>query len=209
MLQVPCFNCLSFDPFCLFQDYLRRTRVLHDNGIQVNGSFVLGFDHDGPDVFERTVEWVEKAKLECATFHIMTPYPGTPLFRQMESEGRLLHRDWSRYDTAHCVYQPRHMTLEQLEAGYQWCYKTLFSHGAIWRRRPEDWSAVPSYLAASYLYKRANPLWYALIRQRWVNRVWSPLITFNRDRHLKFCQRLETQPNVGVCRAESVVTAGV
>ena len=44
MLQVPCFNCLSFDPFCLFQDYLRRTRVLHDNGIQVNGSFVLGFD---------------------------------------------------------------------------------------------------------------------------------------------------------------------
>ena len=191
------------------EDYLRRTRVLHDNGIQVNGSFVLGFDHDGPDIFERTVNWVEEAKLECATFHIMTPYPGTPLFRQMESEGRLLHRDWSRYDTAHCVFQPRHMTPEQLEAGYQWCYKTLFSHGSIWRRRPEDWSAVPSYLAASYLYKRANPLWYALIRQRWVNRMWSPLITLNRDRHLKFRKRLETQSDVGVCRADSVVTAGV
>jgi hypothetical protein len=101
------------------------------------------------------------------------------------------------------------MTPEQLEAGYQWCYKTLFSHGSIWRRRPEDWSAVPSYLAASYLYKRANPLWYALIRQRWVNRMWSPLITLNRDRHLKFRKRLETQSVVGVCRADSVVTAGV
>ena len=57
----------------------------------MNGSFVLGFDHDGPDVFERTVEWIEANRLECATFHILTPYPGTPLFRQMEGEGRLLH----------------------------------------------------------------------------------------------------------------------
>ena len=65
-------------------------------GIQVNGCFVLGFDHDRKDVFERTAEWIEENRLECATFHILTPYPGTPLFRQMESEGRLLHRDWSR-----------------------------------------------------------------------------------------------------------------
>ncbi len=74
-------------------DYARRVAILHDNGIQVNGSFVLGFDHDGPDVFERTVEWIEQNRLECATFHILTPYPATPLFRQLESEGRLLHRD--------------------------------------------------------------------------------------------------------------------
>ena len=71
-------------------DYARRVAILHDHGIQVNGSFVLGFDHDRADVFERTVAWIEAARLECATFHILTPYPGTPLFRQMESEGRLL-----------------------------------------------------------------------------------------------------------------------
>ena len=84
--------------------------MLHDHGIQVNGSFVLGFDHDRPDVFERTVAWIEANRLECATFHILTPYPGTPLFRQMEAEGRLLHRDWRLYDTAHVVFRPRHMT---------------------------------------------------------------------------------------------------
>jgi len=62
-------------------DYARRVRILHDNGIQVNGSFVLGFDHDRKDVFARTAEWVEENRLECATFHILTPYPATPLFR--------------------------------------------------------------------------------------------------------------------------------
>lgn len=53
----------------------------------MNGSFVLGFDHDGPDVFERTVAWIEANRLECATFHVLTPYPGTPLFRRMEAGG--------------------------------------------------------------------------------------------------------------------------
>src|SRR5438445_8216924 len=94
-------------------DYARRVAVLHDNGIQVNGSFVLGFDHDRPDVFARPAEWIEANRLECATFHILTPYPGTPLFRQMETEDRILHRNWALYDTGHVVFRPRQMTPEQ------------------------------------------------------------------------------------------------
>ena len=121
------------------QDYSRRVQLLHDNGIQVNGSFVLGFDHDGPDVFDTTVDWVEDNRLECATFHIMTPYPGTPLFRQMESEGRLLHRNWNLYDTSHVVFQPKRMSVEQLTDGYERCYRRIFSHASIWKRRPSDW----------------------------------------------------------------------
>ena len=109
-------------------DYARRVALLHRYGIQVNGSFVLGFDHDGPDVFERTVEWIEENRLECATFHILTPYPGTPLFRQIEAQGRILHRDWDKYDTAHVVFQPKHMSCEELDRGYAWCYDRLFSH---------------------------------------------------------------------------------
>src|SRR5262249_8425561 len=85
-------------------DYARRVGVLHDVGIEVNGSFVLGFDEDDASVFERTTQWIEDSKLECATFHILTPYPGTPLFRCLEREGRILHRDWDRYDTAHVVF---------------------------------------------------------------------------------------------------------
>ncbi len=141
-------------------DYARRVRMLHDHGIQVNGSFVLGFDHDRKDVFARTAEWVEENRLECSTFHILTPYPATPLFRQMEAEGRLLHRNWTLYDTGHAVFRPRHMSPggAELERGYAWIYQRLFSHASIWRRRPEDWQAVPLYLAMSYLYKRANVL---------------------------------------------------
>lgn len=169
----------------------RRVAIFHDNGIQVNGSFVLGFDHDGPDVFERTAKWIEANRLECATFHILTPYPGTPLFRQMESEGRLLHKDWSRYDTAHVVFRPKRMTCEQRAEGYAWCYRRLFSHRSIWRRRPLDRSAVPAYLAMSCLYKRANWLWPILIRHRLVAKAWRPLVELTRRRHLVFRAALE------------------
>ena len=85
-------------------DYARRVRILHDYGIQVNGSFVLGFDHDRKDVFARTAEWIEENRLECATFHILTPYPATPLFRQMEAQGRILHRDSTSARIASATY---------------------------------------------------------------------------------------------------------
>jgi radical SAM superfamily enzyme YgiQ (UPF0313 family) len=190
-------------------DYARRVEILHRNGIQVNGSFVLGFDHDGPDVFARTVDWIEQNKLECATFHILTPYPGTPLFAQMESEGRLLHRDWELYDTGHVVFRPRHMTPAQLAEGYAWCYRRLFSHGSIWRRRPRDIRAVPPYLAMSYLYKRSNRLWYRLIRHRLTACVWHSLVEWTRLRHLAFRRRLEDTPEPAACASGNVVYAGV
>ena len=189
-------------------DYARRLRMLHDNGIQVNGSFVLGFDHDRKDVFANTAEWVEENRLECATFHILTPYPATPLFQQMESAGRLLHRDWSLYDTAHAVFRPKHMTAEELERGYSWIYRRLFSHASIWRRRPQDWRAVAPYLAMSYLYKRSNRFWHFLIEHDLVHAVWRPLVELTRLRHVRFRQRLAGMAtSTGV--AECVVTAGV
>jgi radical SAM superfamily enzyme YgiQ (UPF0313 family) len=189
-------------------DYARRVRILHDNGIQVNGSFVLGFDHDRKDVFAHTAEWVEENRLECATFHILTPYPATPLFRQMEFEGRLLHRDWSLYDTAHAVFRPKHMAPEELEQGYGWLYERLFSHASIWKRRPEDWNAVAPYLASSYLYKRSNRFWHLLIKHYLVHRAWSPLVELTRIRHLRFRQKLAAS-DASVVPQGNVVTAGV
>jgi len=189
-------------------DYARRVRILHDNGIQVNGSFVLGFDHDRKDVFARTAEWVEENRLECATFHILTPYPATPLFRQMEAEGRLLHRDWSLYDTAHAVFRPKHMTQEELEQGYGWLYERLFSHTSIWKRRPEDWRAVAPYLASSYLYKRSNRFWRLLIKRHLVHRAWKPLVELTRVRHVRFRKTLAKR-DASVMPQGNVVTAGV
>ncbi len=171
-------------------DYARRVRILHDVGIAVNGSFVLGFDHDGPDVFDRTVRFVEAARLECATFHILTPYPGTPLFARLNAEGRLLHQDWDRYDTAHAVFRPLRMSPAELERGYAECYSRLFSAASIWRRRPERTSELPAYLAMSALYKRSNALWPVMIERALTGRAWQPLVEGARRRHLAFRRRL-------------------
>ena len=171
-------------------EFAARVELLHRWGIQVNGSFVLGFDHDGPEVFDALVDWIERARLECATFHVLTPYPGTPLFRRLEREGRILHRDWSRYDTAHCVFRPARMTLDQLEAGYRRCYRRLFSLRSIWRRRPRGAVAAAAYLASSLLYKRANALWQVVIRRGWTARAWRPLVELSRRRHLAWRRRV-------------------
>jgi radical SAM superfamily enzyme YgiQ (UPF0313 family) len=196
------------------EEYARRVAIFHDNGIQVNGSFVLGFDHDQPDVFESTADWIEQNRLECATFHILTPYPATPLFEQMEAEGRILHRDWSLYDTAHVVFRPRHMTAEQLAQGYAWCYRRLFSHRSIWRRRPSDVRAILPYLAMSYLYKRSNFLWRFLIQHELTASVWRPMVEWTRRRHVRFRRRLAADSGVTAAspsagRSSSVVSAGV
>ena len=189
-------------------DYARRVRILHDYGIQVNGSFVLGFDHDRKDVFARTAEWIEQNRLECATFHILTPYPATPLFRQMEAQERILHRDWALYDTGHAVFQPKHMTAEELEHGYAWIYQRLFSHASIWQRRPEQWQAIPLYLAMSYLYKRSNRVWHWLIKHDLVNPVWKPLVEMTRWRHLRYRRGL-AQHARPMAAPGQVVSAGV
>ncbi len=189
------------------EDYARRVQILHDHGIQVNGSFVLGFDHDGPDVFEKTVEWIEANRLECATLHLLTPYPETPLFRQLEEQHRIVHRDWRLYDTAHVVFEPALMTAEELHAGYQWCYRRLFSQRSIWRRRPRDWRAAVPYFAMSYLYKRSNRIWHLLIRYRLTAHMWRPLIELSRRRHLKFRRRLAGRAVTG--QPGTVVSAGV
>jgi radical SAM superfamily enzyme YgiQ (UPF0313 family) len=159
-------------------------------GIQVNGSFVLGFDHDRRDVFASTAQWIEENRLECATFHVLTPYPGTPLFRQMEREGRLLTRDWRLYDTAHVVFRPKHMEPEELDQGYAWLYERLFSHTSIWRRRPRDARALLPYLGMSYLYKRSNRFWHLLIKHDLVHATWRPLVEWTRLRHVRYRRRL-------------------
>lgn len=190
-------------------DYARRVGVLHENGIQVNGSFVLGFDHDGPEVFETTVRWIERVRLECATFHVLTPYPGTPLFRRLEAEGRILTRDWDLYDTSHCVFRPARMSPGELEAGYAECYERLFSYRSIWARRPRDLSAVPPYLAMSVLYKKSNPLWRTLIRHGVTAAVWRPVVEASRLRHLRFRERLRRHTAGAGASAAVPVPAGV
>jgi radical SAM superfamily enzyme YgiQ (UPF0313 family) len=166
------------------EDFGRRVRIFHENGIQVNGSFVVGFDGDRRDTFTTLAQWIETHRLACATFHILTPYPGTPLFQQLDAEGRLLHRDWALYDTAHVVFRPKHLTPEELLLGYDWLYRRLFSHASIWARRPTAKSALPTYFAGAYLYKHSNRLWQFLIEHRLVHAAWRPLVERARRQQL-------------------------
>src|SRR5262249_5995811 len=110
--------------------------------------------------------------------------------RQLEAEGRLLHRDWEQYDTGHVVFRPKRMSVEQLATGYAYCYERTFSHRSIWRRRPRDWRAVPPDLAMAYLDQKANWLWPWLIRNRLTHWMWRPLLEWSRRRHVAFRRRL-------------------
>ena len=190
-------------------EYSARVKIFHSHGIQVNGSFVFGFENDKMDVFDRTIEWIEKVGLECATFHILTPYPGTPLFGKMEAEGRLLHKNWDLYDTSHAVFKPKHMTPEELEQGYAKCYRHLFSHASIWQRRPPSAKASVPYLAMAYLYKRSNHIWHFLIRHRLTSMIWRPMVEVNRLMHLRFRKKLLMRSPKKTAHNFSLVSPGV
>jgi radical SAM superfamily enzyme YgiQ (UPF0313 family) len=144
-------------------DYAEACRHFHDAGIMINGSFVFGFDCDGLDVFERTVEFTLKNKILTASFHILTPLPGTRLFERLESEGRLLHRNWSQYDTYHAVYRPRLMTPEQLEAGYHRARQEFATWSSILHRSLGLPGALKR-IAYNVAWMKIDPLWVAIIR---------------------------------------------
>ena len=100
------------------EEYLEVVRRIHDHGIGIDASFVFGLDGDDEGVFDRTLEFVERAKLEVAYYSILTPYPGTRLHQRLTEEKRIISQDWSLYDTSHVVYRPRQLTPDQLLDGY-------------------------------------------------------------------------------------------
>jgi radical SAM superfamily enzyme YgiQ (UPF0313 family) len=155
----------------LGQGYDEALRRVHDLGMMVNGSFVFGLDGDGPDVFDRTVQWGVSRGLETATFHIMTPYPGTALHRRMAAEGRIVTEDWDRYDTRHVVFRPRRLTPEELEAGYWRAYRDFYRWSAIWRGAANQRTvrARARHLAYAGGWRKFEAVWDLVIRARHVN----------------------------------------
>ncbi|GAM08865.1 putative methyltransferase [Geobacter sp. OR-1] len=114
--------------------YLEDAKVFRDCGIGILGSFVLGNDGDTPDVFERTLRFCEEARLEAAIFPILTPYPGTEVRRRLEAEGRILSNVWEDYDMEHVTFQPRGMTVSELQTGYDQLCRSFYSFGSMYRR---------------------------------------------------------------------------
>lgn len=136
------------------QRYGEFVKKLHDHGIGIQGCFVFGFDSDDESVFERTAEFVDRTKIDLPRFAVLTPFPGTPLFRRLESQGRLLHRNWSLYDVEHVVFQPKNMTAERLQDGLEWTWKQSYRLGSLARRvTGAPWSIMPLWVSLNLGYR--------------------------------------------------------
>ena len=134
-----------------YAEYIKR---LHDHGIGIQGCFVYGFDEDDESVFERTVEFVDKTKIDLPRYAVATPFPGTPLYRRLESQGRLLHKKWSLYDVEHVVFQPKRMSPERLQAGLQWSWEQSYSWSSLLRRfSGAPWSILPLWISTNLGYR--------------------------------------------------------
>jgi radical SAM superfamily enzyme YgiQ (UPF0313 family) len=125
-------------------DYARSIARLHDAGIGIYAGFVFGMEEDGPDVFPRTLEFLEDARVDALQATILTPFPGTPLFDEMQRQGRILTRDWALYDFGHVVFEPRQMSARTLLAGQNWVQSRFYSRAATWRRVGRAFGYMPA-----------------------------------------------------------------
>jgi radical SAM superfamily enzyme YgiQ (UPF0313 family) len=127
-------------------------------GMMVNASVVFGFDHDGPAVFDETVDWLERNRISTMTGHILTPYPGTRLNRRLEEEGRITSRDLRLYNTAHAVFRPARMTPDELEQGYRHAYNRFYSWRSIGARLPVLREQRTAFLMFNLCYRKFGKL---------------------------------------------------
>jgi radical SAM superfamily enzyme YgiQ (UPF0313 family) len=141
--------------------YREIVAMLHEHGISTWGSFVFGFDTDDPEVFDRTVEFGIEAKLTMALFAILTPYPGTRLYRRLQAEQRLTDPRWwlrADHDQGSPYFVPARMTREQLREGWIRAWRRFYAPSAIWRRwtfgPASNWIQALGYLPLNLLQNR-------------------------------------------------------
>ena len=138
----------------LGKDYTTAVRKLHARGIAVCAVFMFGGDEDTTDVFERTLEFLLDSNVETLQATRLRPFPGTPLFTDLESQGRILDKDWSHYDFNHVVFEPLQMSRETLDKGVAWVLRQFHTRRAIARR---VWRGL-SYLGPGFTLTEILPI---------------------------------------------------
>lgn len=127
---------LAYDSGCWYvyhqihdtSDRIReKVKMMHDHGIAVEATVLLGTDAHGPDTFKRMCDFLLEIDVDLAEFTVLTPFPGTPLFDDMRRQGRLLHEDFGRYNAEHVVFKPARMTPKQLEDGYAYMWDRFYA----------------------------------------------------------------------------------
>jgi radical SAM superfamily enzyme YgiQ (UPF0313 family) len=136
------------------ESYDATIEKIQKKGILVNASLVFGFDQDDPSVFPATLEWLVKNRVSTMTAHILTPYPGTVLYKKLEREGRITDRNLQHYNTAHVVFNPAKISADELKKGYLKIYSDFYSWMNIVRRLPPAKSQMAAYLQFNLLYRK-------------------------------------------------------
>lgn len=145
--------------------YVELMKKLHDNGILVQGCFAFGGDEEDESVFDRTVEMIVKAKIDLPRYSILTPFPGTAYYADLERQGRIFERNWAMYDVEHCVFTPKKMTPEQLLEGTDRAWRATYSTGNILKRlapfNHSPWLSFPLNMG----YKGYADKWHKFTRE--------------------------------------------
>jgi radical SAM superfamily enzyme YgiQ (UPF0313 family) len=118
-------------------EYLDTMAMLHEHGMAAWGSFVFGFDTDDPECFDRTLDFAIRAKLTMANFSLLTPYPGTHLYRRLQAEGRLVDPTWwlsGDHEAEAPHFLPKRISREQLREGWLRAKERFYSWGSMWQR---------------------------------------------------------------------------
>ncbi len=137
--------------------FYKEIERIHRKGLGVVGSFIFGFDEDTPETLEKTVDFCISSGMELAAFSVLTPYPGTKSFNDLQSEGRILTTDWNLYDSDKVVFQPKNFTPEQLEAALVRATKRFYSATSIIKRMKfgMNYNTIKLYLLPNLLRKYA------------------------------------------------------
>lgn len=128
-------------------------RKLHAHGIALQGCFVFGLDNDTPEIFLETARFAVEAKIDLPRFAVVTPFPGTALYHRLESEGRILTRNWELYDGQHVVFQPARMSVEELQRGIETAWKHSYSVPSMMKRLAASPSPWPVRLGTNLGYR--------------------------------------------------------
>ncbi|MBN1697302.1 MAG: B12-binding domain-containing radical SAM protein [Spirochaetales bacterium] len=107
------------------QKYEDDIKKIKSKGITVTGAFILGLDYDDESSFERTIRFIEKNDIDIPVISVLTPFPGTRLYKELENDNRIIDRDWSKYDLNHVVFKPKLMSPEVLDRKYNECYRII------------------------------------------------------------------------------------